>query len=263
MGLHFSVITLFPEMIESIFSVGVVGQAKEKQLLKIETVNPRTFTTDLHKTVDDRPFGGGDGMVMLAEPLEKSILSIKKHNSYVVYLSPQGKKFSDQMANEWSKKEHIVLICGRYGGIDQRLINSLVDEEVSIGDYVLSGGELAAAVVIDSAARKIPGVLGHESSASQDSFVDGFLECPSFTRPREYLNQEVPAVLLSGNHKLIAEWKARVSELVTLKKRPDLVNQKNFSLLHLKKLQTFWQSLSEKEKAILGLEEIHEFEDIN
>ena len=273
--LRIDVITLFPEMIQEAVSHGVLGQALKKDHLTVAAHTPREFATDRHRTVDDRPFGGGDGMIMLADTLEKTIQKVQHKNSKVVYLSPQGKTLTDDLARTFSNEEHLVLICGRYGGIDQRIINAYVDEEVSIGDYVLSGGELGALVIIDAVARFIPGVLGHEDSAHKDSFSAGLLEHPNFTRPREYLDQEVPEVLLSGNHKLIEEWKSKVSALVTLQKRPDLfleyIHQENLKYQALKKkktkaplleLKSFFMSLSEKEKQALGLHDLTE-EDFN
>lgn len=265
------VITLFPEMIESAVSHGVLGQALKEDLLSVKVHTPREFATDRHRTVDDRPFGGGDGMIMLPETLEKTLQKVQHKNSKVIYLSPQGKTLTDETARALSQEEHLIFICGRYGGIDQRIINAYVDEEISIGDYVLSGGELGALVVIDALARFIPGVLGHEESAHKDSFSQGLLEHPNFTRPREYLGEEVPEVLLSGNHKLIDEWKRKVSALVTLKKRPDLfkafleqevlnyqAQKKKKGLPPLAELREFFKQMPEKEKRALGLEDLRE-----
>jgi tRNA (guanine37-N1)-methyltransferase len=251
-GPRFSVVTLFPEMIEGIFSQGVVAQGQQKTLLSIDTVNPRAFTEDVHKTVDDRPFGGGDGMLMMAEPLAQAVRSVATPNSYVIYLSPQGRQFDNELAREFAKKPHVILVCGRYGGVDQRFINDCVDEEVSIGDYVLSGGELAAAVLIEAAARMIPGVLGHQDSSDQDSFSQGLLEQPSFTRPRLWQQQEVPAMLLSGNHSKIQEWRAQLAEIVTLFKRPDLLTELNEG--RYRELKKMWSEISLEEKRALGLE---------
>ncbi len=269
--LKIDVITLFPEMIQGAVSHGVLGQALKGDLLSVQAHTPREFATDKHRTVDDRPFGGGDGMIMLSETLEKSIQKVQHKNSKVIYLSPQGSVLTDDKARELSRAEHLVLICGRYGGIDQRIINTYVDEEISIGDYVLSGGELGALVVIDALSRFIPGVLGHVDSADKDSFSEGLLEHPNFTRPREYLGQDVPEVLLSGNHKLIADWKEKVSALVTLKKRPDLfiiylaeerekyrALKKKKTAEPLKELFKFWQQLSPQDREVLGLEDLNE-----
>lgn len=273
--LQIDVISLFPEMIEGAVSHGVLGQALKGDLLSIKAHNPREFAIDRHKTVDDRPFGGGDGMIMLSEPLEKTLQKVQHKNSKVIYLSPQGATLTDSMARDLSKEEHLVFICGRYGGIDQRIINTYVDSEISIGDYVLSGGELGALVVIDALARFIPGVLGHNESAEKDSFSAGLLEHPNFTRPRVYLEQEVPEVLLGGNHKLIEEWKEKVSALVTFKKRPDLFKEylqvenekyraqkKKKNLPPLEELKDFLGKLSLQERQVLGLEDLHE-EDLN
>lgn len=273
--LKIDVITLFPEMIESAVSHGVLGQALKSDLLSVTSHTPREFAEDRHRTVDDRPFGGGDGMIMLPETLEKTLIKVKHNNSKVIYLSPQGETLSDEKARSFAKEEQLILICGRYGGIDQRIINSYVDEEISIGDYVLSGGELGALVVIDVLSRFIPGVLGHEESAHKDSFAEGLLEHPHFTRPRNYLGQEVPAVLLSGNHKLIDEWKRKLSALVTLKKRSDLFQEyirkenkkyqaqkKKKTAPPLKELKEFFLSLSKQDQKVLGLEDLHE-EDFN
>ncbi|KYG65173.1 tRNA (guanine(37)-N(1))-methyltransferase [Bdellovibrio bacteriovorus] len=273
--LTIDVITLFPEMIDAAVSHGVLGQALKSERLSVKTHTPREFAQDRHRTVDDRPFGGGDGMIMLPETLEKTLQKVQHKNSKVIYLSPQGKTLTDEMARSFSKEEHLVFICGRYGGIDQRIINSYVDQEVSIGDYVLSGGELGALVVIDALARFIPGVLGHDDSADKDSFSEGLLEYPNFTRPRAYLEQEVPEVLLGGNHKVIEEWKKKVSALVTLKKRPDLFKEflkvenekyqaqkKKKTAAPLKELIEFYKTLSENDLKVLGLEDLRE-EDFN
>ncbi len=273
--LQIDVITLFPEMIENAASYGVLGQALKGDLIKVSSHTPREFAQDRHRTVDDRPFGGGDGMIMLSEPLEKTLQKVKHKNSKVIYMSPQGDVLTDAKSRLLAKEEHLVIICGRYGGIDQRIINSYVDEEISIGDYVLSGGELGALVVIDAVSRMIPGVLGHSDSADQDSFSGGLLEHPNFTRPRQYLDEEVPEVLLGGNHKLIGEWKQKVSALVTLVKRPDLfqtyLEEENakYKLLKkkkteapLKELKKFWINLSLQDRKVLGLEELKE-EDFN
>lgn len=273
--LKIDVITLFPEMIENAVSHGVLGQALKSDLLSVKAHTPREFAEDRHRTVDDRPFGGGDGMIMLPETLEKTLAKVKHNNSKVIYLSPQGKTLTDEKARSFAKEEQLVFICGRYGGIDQRIINSYVDEEVSIGDYVLSGGELGALVVIDALSRFIPGVLGHEDSADKDSFAEGLLEHPNFTRPRNYLGQEVPEILLSGNHKLIADWKTKVSALITLKKRPDLFREyirkenekyqaqkKKKTAPPLKELKEFFKSLSAQDRKVLGFGDLHE-EDLN
>ena len=261
--MKFSVITLFPEMIQSFCQHGVLSQALDKKILTVDSINPRSFTADTHRTVDDRPFGGGDGMIMLAEPLEKALQSLgaknllqnsKGEEPHVIYLSPQGSTLNHQKILKLSHKKEIILICGRYGGIDQRLLKAFAHEEISVGDYVLSGGELAAGILIDAVSRWLPGVLGHGDSAKQDSFASNLLEHPNFTRPREYLNQKAPEVLLSGNHKLIEEWKKYVSWLTTLKKRPDLLLTLDISEKDLVKLKDFWSKMSLSEKEVLGLD---------
>jgi tRNA (guanine37-N1)-methyltransferase len=253
--MKFTVITLFPQMIEQLFAEGVVGQAWRRGQIEIATLNPREWSSGVHKTVDDRPFGGGDGMIMMAEILEKAVQTIAK--AKVIYLSPQGKPLSDEKVRSLAKEKDVILICGRYGGIDQRFINEFVDEELSIGDYVLSGGELAAAVVIDSVSRMLEGVLGHQDSAEQDSFSDGWLEAPHFTRPRSWHEQDVPEILTSGDHKKINHWRRKVGQLVTLKKRPDLFWQHNWNQQDLNDLQDFFATLPDKEKQVLGLSNLH------
>jgi tRNA (guanine37-N1)-methyltransferase len=264
MAFQFQVITVFPEMIQAAMAAGVFSQALKNHLLTLSCINPRDFTSDVHRTVDDRPFGGGDGMIMLAEPLEKSIEKAKAENpsAKVIYLSPQGKPLTHQKAQSLSQETGLILLCGRYGGIDQRVINQFVDEEISTGDYVISGGELAACVVMDAVSRFVPGVLGHKDSADKDSFAEGLLEHPNYTRPREYRGQSAPEVLLGGHHKKIIEWKQLVSYLVTLQKRPDLIDKKSTQKT-LKEAYKLWQSLNETEREVLGLaglkeEDFHE-----
>jgi len=222
--MKFTVISLFPKLIESYFSEGLVSSACAKGLLSVDTLNPRTFTSDVHGTVDDRAFGGGDGMVMKAEPLAAAVDSLG--DARVVVLSPQGRVWNQEIAREYADQGgHVALVCGRYAGIDQRFIAEYADDEISIGDFVLNGGELAALTVIESTARLIPGVLGNRESAEKDSFSDGLLEAPQFTRPREWKGRPVPAPLLSGNHAEIEVFKRAVSLLRTLKLRPDLVEK--------------------------------------
>lgn len=260
--MKFKIITLFPKLIEAMTNEGVIAQAQKKQIIAIETIQPRDFTEDIHKTVDDRPFGGGDGMVMMPEPLKAAIHQAKtSENTKVIYLSPQGLPLHQSVVEELAKASELVLICGRYAGVDQRIINQYVDLEISIGDYVLSGGELAAAVVIDAVSRKVPGVLGHADSVEEDSFssrLEGLLEAPSFTRPREFLGKPVPEILLSGNHQKISEWKRNVSILTTLSKRPDLVFEVRFSEKEKRNLLQFWKALSQQDKHILGLAQLSE-----
>lgn len=259
MAFRFQVITVFPEMIQAAMAAGVFSQAQKNSLLELSCLNPRDFTTDVHRTVDDRPFGGGDGMIMLPEPLEKAITHAKSltPRARVIYLSPQGKPLTHNRAQQLSREDALVLLCGRYGGVDQRLVNGFVDEEISTGDYVISGGELAACILMDAVSRFIPGVLGHKDSAEKDSFAEGLLEHPNYTRPREYRGDAVPEILLSGHHKKINEWKHLVSYLVTLQKRPDLINKKQ-SLSTLKEAHKFWRALSGDECRILGIQNLQE-----
>lgn len=269
-ALTFQVITLFPDMIEVVASNGIVGQACQKGLLKIDCVNPRDFTLDNHQTVDDRPFGGGDGMILLAEPLKKAIEQTQKKLSEtgsakarVIYLSPQGSVLNQKKVVSLAKEKNLILLCGRYGGVDQRLISQFVDEEISIGDYILSGGELAAGVLIDSVARQIPGVLGHENSAISDSFsgeLENLLEAPSWTRPRDFMGEVVPEILLSGNHARIQEWRHQVACLTTLQKRPELMVEGRFTPKQILGLRKFWNELSNSEKEILGLRDLTHFD---
>lgn len=254
MPYSFSVLTVFPDLVKSAFQQGVVAQALKKNLLKLDCFTPRDFATDVHRTVDDRPFGGGDGMVLLAETLEKCWSFAKDQGAVgpVVYLTPQGRRMDDQWVKEKASAPGMTLVCGRYGGIDQRWINRHVEEEVSIGDYVISGGELAAAVVIDAVARQIPGVLGHQDSARKDSFFEGRLEAPVFSRPREWAGQEVPEALLSGHHAQIEKWQLMVGLLVTLKKRPDLWHTLDLSADRRRDLKKFWDALPAGERQALG-----------
>lgn len=266
--MKFSVVTLFPDVILNMAKVGVVGQAVTQNKIIVEAYTPRDWTTDLHKTVDDRPFGGGDGMVMMPQPLSQCINEIQQ-KSFTdnrvsttsirrLYLSPQGKKLDHSLVMELAQEKHILLLCGRYAGVDQRLINHYQFEEISIGDYVLSGGELGALVLIDAIGRQLEGVLGHNESCREDSFAgEGLLEAPSFTRPREWLESEVPAFLLTGHHSQIKEDRWLISVLITFKKRPDIFEKfLNLQTVDKKKWQwavTRLKSFSEKDLTALGL----------
>ncbi|AIF98393.1 tRNA (guanine-N1)-methyltransferase [Alteromonas australica] len=206
---------------------GVIGRAVKSGTLSVDTFNPRDFTHDRHRTVDDRPYGGGPGMLMMVKPLTDAIQAAKKvggENSKVIYLSPQGKPLDQAGAQRLANIDRTILICGRYEGIDERVIERHVDEEISIGDYVLSGGELPAMVLMDAVARLVPGVLGHKASAVEDSFTDGLLDCPHYTRPEILDGQKVPEVLLSGDHEKIRQWRLMQSLGRTLQRRPDLLN---------------------------------------
>ncbi|MCL1094620.1 tRNA (guanosine(37)-N1)-methyltransferase TrmD [Shewanella kaireitica] len=220
------VVTLFPEMFRAVTDFGVTGRAVSKGLLEMQTWNPRDFTHDKHKTVDDRPYGGGPGMLMMVQPLRDAIHAAKAaagKEAKVIYLSPQGRKLTQQGVEELAKSSCLVLVCGRYEGVDERIIQTEVDEEWSIGDYVLSGGELPAMTLIDSVSRLVPGVLGKKASAEQDSFSDGLLDCPHYTRPESMDGLDVPAVLLSGNHEHIRRWRLQQSLGRTLLRRPELL----------------------------------------
>ncbi|PIR19224.1 MAG: tRNA (guanosine(37)-N1)-methyltransferase TrmD [Elusimicrobia bacterium CG11_big_fil_rev_8_21_14_0_20_64_6] len=217
-------VTLFPGMFPSVMDASIVGRAVARRLVSWGCVNPRDFTEDKHHKVDDRPFGGGPGMLMMAEPLEKAIKSVKKKGSTVIFLSPQGKTFNDKTALRLSKEKHLVLVCGHYEGIDERAA-SLFDEEISVGDYVLTGGELPAMLVADAVARLVPGVLKKEDAAVSESFSTGLLDFPQYTRPRVWRGREVPEVLFSGDHAKIAEWRQNAARKATKRKRPDLIER--------------------------------------
>jgi len=223
--MNFQVITLFPEMFDAITKHGITSRALERKIYSLNMINPREFTTDNHKTVDDRPYGGGPGMVMLAEPLEKAIHAAKAVNAKarVIHLSPRGTPLTHEKVMQLSQEKGLILLASRYEGVDERLLDALVDEEISIGDYVLSGGELPAMALIDAVVRQLPGALGDADSAVEDSFVNGLLDCPHYTRPEEYVGKRVPEVLLSGNHAKIREWRLKQSLLLTRAKRPDLL----------------------------------------
>ena len=223
------VISLFPEMFRAISENGVTGRAIKHNLLSIQCWNPRDFTLDKHRTVDDRPYGGGPGMLMMVQPLRDAINAAKQtareagHEAKVIYLSPQGRRLDHQGAQSLSSSQALILVAGRYEGIDERIIESLIDEEWSVGDYVLSGGELPAMILMDAVVRFVPGVLGHSQSAEQDSFADGLLDCPHYTRPEVLDGKQVPSVLLSGDHEKIRQWRLTQSLQRTKQRRPDLL----------------------------------------
>jgi len=234
--LHFDVVTLFPEMFDAVTESGITGRARERRAYQLLTWNPRDFAANNHRTVDDRPYGGGPGMVMMAEPLEKAICAARQRQMSsgvrkprVIYLSPQGRPYQHALAMELAAEQGIVMLCGRYEGVDERLIARQVDDEISIGDYVLSGGEVAAMVVMDSVIRQLPGVLGDDESAQQESFVRGLLDCPHYTRPETYEGVATPPVLLSGNHADIARWRLKQSLGRTHQRRPDLLAVRGMS----------------------------------
>lgn len=225
--MQIGIITLFPEIFDAL-SYGVVGRAIERNMVKVTYFNPRHFAKDKHHHVDDRPYGGGPGMVMLAEPLAACIehaKAVMPVGTKLVYLSPQGQQFNQHIAINATEASSLLLLCGRYEGIDERIIAEYVDAEWSIGDYVLSGGEFAALTVIDAITRLIPGVLGHQDSAAEDSFSEGLLDCPHYTRPEVFHDQAIPPILLSGNHADIATWRMQQSLGRTWERRPDLLEQ--------------------------------------
>lgn len=225
--MRFDIITIFPEIFIEVFDFGIVRRAVEAGLIEIHVHDLRDYTHDKHRQVDDRPFGGGAGMVMKLEPLFRAVEALTDGVSgvSVALLSPQGRLFSQQVAEEYAKKPRLVLICGRYEGVDERVVEHLITDEVSIGDYVLSGGEIPAMVVIDAVTRLIPGALGCEQSAERESFVGGLLDYPHYTRPADYHELKAPEVLLSGNHAEIERWRRRKALEKTLRRRPDLIDK--------------------------------------
>lgn len=290
--LRFTIVTLFPNLVSHYLSEALLAKAIKNRLLEVAFVSLRDFADSTYKSVDDTPCGGGDGMVMRADILEKALLSVLNSRpsgssrSVVIYLSPQGQVWSSDLAKkmllEWSSAHlqglksarlsssssesqslngdlptEVILICGRYAGVDQRFLAKYVDQEISIGDYVLSGGELAALVLIESVARYIPGVLGAAESSKKDSFEDGWLECPQFTRPIQWNGLPVPEILSSGHHAHIEQWRKYCSYLITLKKRPDLFVQKWPSVgLAIQVLQKFYSLLPETDKKNLQIEDL-------
>ncbi len=223
--MRIDVVSIFPAMFEAITGYGIPGRAIKKELLQLRVWNPRDFTDDRHRSVDDRPYGGGPGMVMLAEPLAKTLAAARAEQprAKTIYLSPQGRRLDHAAVKEFAQRAGLILLAGRYEGVDERLLASDVDEEWSIGDYVLSGGELPAMVLIDAIARQLPGALGDEDSAAQDSFVAGLLDCPHYTRPEVYAGRPVPEVLLSGNHEQIRRWRLKQMLGRTWLRRPELL----------------------------------------
>lgn len=247
------IITLFPEMFSALTDYGVTGRAFQKGNAQIKIWNPRDFTDDKHRTVDDRPFGGGPGMLMKVEPLAKAIAAAKEASmkvgeegdaeqqkpAKVIYLSPQGRPLKQQGVKQLAASNKLILVAGRYEGIDERLIDSVIDEEWSIGDFVLSGGELPAMCLADAILRLQPGVLGHKCSAEEDSFSDGLLDCPHYTRPEVLDGVAVPKVLLSGDHKAIAQWRKQQALVRTWTRRPDLINESELTREQLQLLDSF------------------------
>ena len=235
--MNFNILTIFPEIFD-IFNVGLISKSIKKKLIKINTFDIRENSVNKHNHVDSKPYGGGEGMVMMAEPLAKTLSSIKKRQlGKVIYLSPQGKQLDQKKVVSLASRKNVTLICGRYEGIDQRVIEKYVDEEISMGDFVLSGGEYAAICLIDAISRHIPGVLGNKHSYLKDTFSDGLLKGNVYTKPEIFEDMQVPEVLLSGNHKEIQKWRLENSLLQTFLKRPDLIAKKKLSKKHKKLLE--------------------------
>lgn len=244
--LQIDVISLFPSMFDAVTESGITSRARERKLYELVLWNPRDFALNSYRTVDDRPYGGGPGMVMMAEPLEKAVeaararqrsTGVKKPR--VLHLTPQGRVLSQAVVAELTRESGLVMIAGRYEGVDERLVSRVVDDEISIGDYVISGGELAAMVVMDAVVRQLPGALGDAESAAQDSFVNGLLDHPHYTRPEVYEGDEVPAVLLAGNHAHVARWRSKQALGRTWQRRPDLLAKRNLSAAENTLLEEF------------------------
>jgi len=247
--IRFDCVTLFPEAFAAVADFGITRRAREDGLWSLALWNPRDFTTDNYRTVDDRPYGGGPGMVMLAEPLAKAIAAAKaagQGEARVIHLSPQGAVMDHGKVMELCAEQRLILLCGRYEGVDERLLRGAVDEELSIGDYVLSGGELAAMVLMDAVVRQLPGALGDGSSAAQESFVNGLLEAPQYTRPEVYEGQAVPPVLMSGHHAQIERWRLKQSLGRTWIRRPELLERRGMSEAERKLLEEFKQEMNKE-----------------
>lgn len=250
--MRINVVTIFPQMLAAVTQEGVVARALKQGLLDLALWNPRDYTEDRHRSVDDRPYGGGPGMVMLAEPLAcaiKAARAASRAPARVIYLSPQGQRFDQQRAMQLlAADQDLILIAGRYEGIDQRLVEECVDEELSLGDFIISGGELAAMVVIDAVTRLLPGALGHADSAEQDSFTDGLLDCPHYTRPEHWRGHEVPALLRGGDHAQISRWRHQQALGMTWLKRPDLLDGKELTDEQTRLLEGFIQEHKRNDK---------------
>src|SRR5439155_7732053 len=229
--IRFDVVTLFPEMFTAVADSGITRRALEAGLWSLTTWNPRDFTTDNYRTVDDRPYGGGPGMVMLAERLERALNAVRTSggSEKTIYLSPQGKKLDHRRVMEFSMESSVTLLCGRYEGVDERLLARRVDEEISIGDFVLSGGEIAAMALMDAVVRQLPGALGDQQSAIEESFADGLLDCPQYTRPEKYRGEKVSGMLLPGHHENIRRWRLKQALGRTWLRRPDLLEVRSLS----------------------------------
>ena len=238
--MRFDCLTLFPEMIENVLKLSITGRAVKNNLIEINCVNIRDFALNKHNSVDDEPYGGGGGMIMQAEPIYRAYQSIKEGLTYkpkVIYMSPQGKVFNQELAKSLSEEKHLIFLCGHYEGVDERIIEEIVDMELSIGDYVLTGGEIPAMAVIDSVSRLVPGVLSSEDSYKNESHYSGLLEYPQYTRPLEFLGRKVPDVLLSGHHANIDAWRHKMSLSRTLSKRPDMLDRTELSESDMKYIE--------------------------
>lgn len=255
--MNVSVISIFPEMFRALTDFGITKRAKDQGIWSLEAINPRDFTNDVYRRVDDRPYGGGPGMVMMPEPLEKAVCfareRYKNHGVTdvpVIYLSPQGQVFSDQLARYFATLPGLILIAGRYEGVDERFISRHVDQEISVGDFVVSGGELPAMMVLDAVIRWLPNVLNDQNSAVQDSFARGILDCPHYTRPEHYAGETVPPVLLSGNHAEIATWRLQQALGRTWERRPDLLKTISLSKQESRLLELYKQEQDFLKKGI-------------
>lgn len=240
--MKFDIITLFPELIEVYANNGIIGRAVENNFFQLNYLNLRDFSENKHKKVDDYPYGGGPGMLIKPEPMFKALDAVKTENSYTIYLSPKGNLFTQNKAKELSEKKHIILIAGHYEGIDQRIIDQYVDEEISMGDYVLTSGELPVLMIVDAVSRLLPGVLGSDESAIDESHSNSLLEYPQYTRPESYLDLDVPEILLSGHHKNIEEWRRYKSIEVTMQRRPDMIKD-NEIIEEFKKLEKKYKKM--------------------
>jgi len=252
--LQFDVVTIFPAMFDAVAEAGVIGRARDKGIYQLVAWNPRDFAQNAYRTVDDRPYGGGPGMVMMAEPVGRALAAAKQRQKSagvqhprVIHLTPQGRLLNHRLVMELAGQQGLVLLAGRYEGVDERVTARDIDDEVSIGDYVLSGGELAAMVLIDCIVRQLPGVLGDAESATQDSFVNGLLDCPHYTRPEAYEGQKVPPVLLSGNHADISRWRLKQALGRTWQRRPDLLEKRVLSDDERRLLEEFKREMSKQE----------------
>ena len=253
--LQFDVVTIFPAMFDAVAEAGVIGRAREKGIYQLVAWNPRDFAQNAYRTVDDRPYGGGPGMVMMAEPVGRAVAAAKQRQKSagvrkprVIHLTPQGRLLNHRVVMELAGQQGLVLLAGRYEGVDERVTRE-IDDEISLGDYVLSGGELAAMVLIDCIVRQLPGVLGDAQSAMQDSFVNGLLDCPHYTRPEAFEGQQVPPVLLSGNHADISRWRLKQALGRTWQRRPDLLEQRVLTDDERRLLEEFKREMSKQEQS--------------